>query len=85
MVKRTKVLPENTPAPTCQTCHMQGGNHEVRTAWGFLAIRKQALRPDLCVILETGDHRPFRIVSITHEEGEYAIRREERTHRRVKR
>ncbi|HUI84943.1 MAG TPA: multiheme c-type cytochrome [Candidatus Binatia bacterium] len=26
-------------APTCQTCHMQQGNHEVRTAWGFLAVR----------------------------------------------
>ena len=24
---------------TCQTCHMQEGNHEVRTAWGFLAVR----------------------------------------------
>ena len=23
----------------CQTCHMQEGNHEVRTAWGFLAVR----------------------------------------------
>jgi len=23
----------------CQTCHMQNGNHEVRTAWGFLAVR----------------------------------------------
>ena len=26
-------------APTCQTCHMQEGNHEVMTAWGFLALR----------------------------------------------
>ncbi|UCE24193.1 MAG: cytochrome C, partial [Candidatus Zixiibacteriota bacterium] len=24
---------------TCQTCHMSGGNHEVRTPWGFLAVR----------------------------------------------
>ncbi len=23
----------------CQTCHMAEGNHEVRTAWGFLAVR----------------------------------------------
>jgi hydroxylamine dehydrogenase len=23
----------------CETCHMQDGNHEVRTAWGFLAVR----------------------------------------------
>ena len=38
-LKQNKVLPENAAAPTCQTCHMQEGNHEVRTAWGFLAVR----------------------------------------------
>ncbi len=38
-LKQTKVLPENAPAPTCQTCHMQEGNHAVHTAWGFLAVR----------------------------------------------
>lgn len=32
-------LPEGTAAPTCQTCHMPEGNHAVRTAWGFLAVR----------------------------------------------
>ena len=26
-------------APVCQTCHMPGGDHGVRTAWGFLAVR----------------------------------------------
>jgi hydroxylamine dehydrogenase len=26
-------------APTCQTCHMPGGDHMVITAWGFLALR----------------------------------------------
>lgn len=26
-------------APTCQTCHMQEGNHGVMTSWGFLALR----------------------------------------------
>ena len=25
--------------PTCQDCHMAGGNHKVMTAWGFLAVR----------------------------------------------
>ncbi len=25
--------------PTCQDCHMAGGNHKVMTAWGFLALR----------------------------------------------
>jgi len=44
LLKQAKVLPETAPAPTCQTCHMPGGNHEVRTAWGFLAIRGQALK-----------------------------------------
>ncbi len=39
LLKQNKILPETIPAPTCQTCHMQGGNHEVRTAWGFLAVR----------------------------------------------
>jgi len=39
LLKQNKVLPENTAAPTCQTCHMQKGNHEVRTAWGFLGVR----------------------------------------------
>jgi hypothetical protein len=26
-------------APTCQTCHMEDGNHRVMTSWGFLALR----------------------------------------------
>lgn len=39
LLKQSGVLPEGTPAPTCQTCHMADGNHEVRTAWGFLAVR----------------------------------------------
>ncbi len=38
-LKSKGVLPETAAAPTCQTCHMQDGNHEVRTAWGFLAVR----------------------------------------------
>jgi len=39
VLKQLGVLPKNTAAPTCQTCHMQDGNHEVRTAWGFLAVK----------------------------------------------
>jgi len=39
LLKQNGVLPEDTPAPTCQTCHMQNGDHEVNTAWGFLAVR----------------------------------------------
>jgi hydroxylamine dehydrogenase len=39
LLKQNKILPETTAAPTCQGCHMQEGNHEVRTAWGFLAVR----------------------------------------------
>jgi len=39
LLKQNGILPETTAAPTCQTCHMQDGNHEVRAAWGFLAVR----------------------------------------------
>lgn len=39
LLKQNGTLPESTPAPTCQTCHMPKGNHEVRTPWGFLAVR----------------------------------------------
>lgn len=39
LLKQMGILPENAAAPKCQTCHMQDGNHEVRTAWGFLAVR----------------------------------------------
>ncbi|VEN74156.1 Cytochrome C [Candidatus Desulfarcum epimagneticum] len=39
LLKQSGVLHEKTAAPTCQTCHFQEGNHEVRTAWGFLAVR----------------------------------------------
>ncbi len=39
LLKQNKILPPTASAPTCQTCHMQGGNHAVRTAWGFLAVR----------------------------------------------
>jgi hydroxylamine dehydrogenase len=39
LLKQNKTLPETVAAPTCQTCHMQEGNHEVRTSWGFLAVR----------------------------------------------
>jgi len=38
-LKQRGVLDQDVAAPTCQTCHMQEGNHEVRTAWGFLAVR----------------------------------------------
>jgi len=39
LLKQNGTLPENVAAPTCQTCHMQAGNHTNRTAWGFLAVR----------------------------------------------
>lgn len=39
LLKQNGTLPETVAAPTCQTCHMQEGNHEVMTAWGFLAVR----------------------------------------------
>ena len=39
LLKQNKTLPETVAAPRCQGCHMQEGNHEVRMAWGFLAVR----------------------------------------------
>jgi hydroxylamine dehydrogenase len=39
LLKQNGVLPDSAAAPTCQTCHMQEGNHGVTTAWGFLAVR----------------------------------------------
>ncbi len=39
LLKQSGILPESVSAPKCQTCHVQGGNHAVRTAWGFLAVR----------------------------------------------
>lgn len=39
LLKQNGILHADSSAPTCQTCHMQDGNHEVRTAWGFLAVR----------------------------------------------
>ncbi len=44
-LKKDGVLPEDAAAPTCQTCHMPEGDHEVRTAWGFLAVRTDGLAP----------------------------------------
>jgi hydroxylamine dehydrogenase len=38
-LKQRGILPAGAAAPTCQTCHMQNGDHGVRTAWGFLAVR----------------------------------------------
>jgi len=32
-------LPENAAAPTCQHCHLPGGTHTNRTAWGFFGVR----------------------------------------------
>ncbi len=39
LLKQTKILPEDTAAPTCPMCHMKEGNHSVRAAWGFLGVR----------------------------------------------
>ncbi len=38
-LRQLKIQNAASAAPTCQTCHMQNGDHEVRTAWGFLAVR----------------------------------------------
>jgi hydroxylamine dehydrogenase len=38
-LKQKGVIPKDAAAPTCQTCHMPKGDHNVHTAWGFLAVR----------------------------------------------
>ena len=38
-LKQAGILPATAAAPTCQTCHLPGGNHAVKTAWSFLAVR----------------------------------------------
>ncbi len=57
LLKQTKLLPETVAAPTCQTCHYQGGDHGVMTGWGFLAVRlpmpdDKAWADDRAVILQ---------------------------------
>jgi hypothetical protein len=44
-LKRLGALPESAGAPTCQDCHMPGGEHGVRTAWGYLGLRMNGLGP----------------------------------------
>lgn len=39
LLKQNGTISPTSAAPTCQTCHMPDGNHEVRTPWGFLAVR----------------------------------------------
>jgi len=39
LAKKQGDLPKGAPAPKCQDCHMPNGNHENRTAWGFLGVR----------------------------------------------
>ncbi|NNE34953.1 MAG: cytochrome C [Rhodothermales bacterium] len=38
-LKKSGALPAGAAAPTCQTCHMSDGDHNVSTPWGFLAVR----------------------------------------------
>ena len=38
-MKQLGINPAQSAAPTCQTCHMQEGDHAVMTGWGFLAVR----------------------------------------------
>ncbi len=38
--------PNRPRAPVCSTCHMPNGDHSVRTAWGFLALRLPEKDPE---------------------------------------
>jgi len=39
LLQQARIMPAGSAAPSCQTCHMQDGNHEVREAWGTVALR----------------------------------------------
>ncbi len=39
LIKEKGELPKNAQAPTCQFCHMPNGNHDNKTAWGFIGVR----------------------------------------------
>jgi len=43
--RHTFSLQEARDPRACATCHMPEGNHEVRTPWGFLALRTNGLEP----------------------------------------
>jgi len=38
--------PDRPRSPVCATCHMPNGDHAVRTAWGFLALRLPEKDPE---------------------------------------
>jgi len=41
-----RASPSRPRAPVCSTCHMPNGDHSVRTAWGFLALRLPEKDPE---------------------------------------
>jgi hydroxylamine dehydrogenase len=38
-MKQVGALPKDAGAPTCQTCHMPGGDHAANTSWGLFGLR----------------------------------------------
>jgi hydroxylamine dehydrogenase len=39
LLAQTGVLPAAAAGPSCQTCHMPDGRHDVMTGWGYLGVR----------------------------------------------
>jgi len=62
--KEQGYLPEDAAAPSCQHCHMPGGDHENHTAWGFLGVRlplpedKQAAADRVTILMALGVLNP---------------------------
>ncbi len=55
--REAKQMPQESVAPKCQDCHLPGGTHANRTAWGFFGVRlplpsDQAWRKDQETILK---------------------------------
>ena len=63
---------EEQRAPSCQTCHLMEGNHEVRTPWGFLGLRIP-LKHNVLALIEVAPslEEPLTTLAAALPEGNY--------------
>ncbi len=62
--------PKTPRAPVCATCHMPDGDHAVKTAWGFLAVRLPEKDPEWAQLR----NKIFQGLGILDENGEFTER-----------
>lgn len=65
-----KADPSTPRAPVCQTCHMPNGDHGVKTAWGFLALRVAEKDPEWARLRNT----IMRGLGVLDEKGNFTER-----------